>query len=230
MKKQYLKILTLCGLIMASGCTNDSAIVTKRQSVALRPTVPIESNEILIGNQIWMTKNLNVSRYRNGDIIPQVQNASQWAMINYGAWCYYQNNSANGPIYGKLYNLGAIKDPRGLAPQGWHIPNNDEWTTLFLTLGGFSGVNSGGQLKSTTLWDTPNTGANNSSSFTALPGGKREGNAGIFMDIGQQGNWWSSSSTFGGDGWYYRLYYNLSDIGGGTSYAQFGYAVRCVKD
>ncbi len=226
MKKEFLKFVLLAGFVFASGCSDD---INKAfpSSTASRPTVPVLSNEVTIGDQIWMAKNLNVSKYRNGDIIPQVQNASQWSNINYGAWCYYENNSANGPIYGKLYNLGAIKDPRGLAPLGWHIPNNDEWTTLFVTLGGFS---SGGKLKSTTSWDAPNTGANNSSFFTALPGGKRDGDAGAFIAIGQQGNWWSSSTTFGGDGWYYRLFNNSGDIGGGTSYSQFGYSVRCVKD
>lgn len=226
MKKEFLKIVLLSGFLMASGCT-DEATSVGAPSITSRPSVPVVSNEVRIGDQIWMAKNLNVSRYRNGDIIPQVQNASQWSTINYGAWCYYQNNTANGPIYGKLYNRAAVMDPRGLAPQGWHIPNNDEWTTLFVTLGGFS---SGGQLKATSLWEAPNTGATNSSFFTALPGGKRDGDAGTFLAIGQQGNWWSSSSTFGGDGSYYRLFYNMGDIGGGSSYAQFGYSVRCVKD
>ena len=226
MKKEFLKFVLLAGFVFASGCSNDVNKVVK-PSTSSRPSVPVINSEVAIGNQIWMAKNLNISRYRNGDVIPQVQNASQWSTINYGAWCYYENNSANGPIYGKLYNLAAIKDPRELAPIGWHIPNDDEWTTLFLTLGGFS---SGGQLKSTNWWEAPNTGATNSSFFAALPGGKRDGDAGAFLAIGQQGNWWSSSTTFAGDGRYYRLFYNLSDIGGGSSYAQFGYSVRCVKD
>ncbi|MBK8600885.1 MAG: fibrobacter succinogenes major paralogous domain-containing protein [Flavobacterium sp.] len=226
MKKEFLKFVLLAGFVFASGCSDDINKAVP-PSTASRPTVPVLSNEVTIGNQIWMAKNLNISRYRNGDVIPQVQNASQWSTINYGAWCYYENNSANGPIYGKLYNLAAIKDPRGLAPIGWHIPNDDEWTTLFLTLGGFS---SGGQLKSTNWWEAPNTGATNSSFFAALPGGKRDGDAGTFLTIGQQGNWWSRSLSSGGDGNYYRLFYNLSDIGGGSSYAQFGYSVRCVKD
>ena len=179
-----------------------------------------------------MTKNLNVSRYRNGDIIPQVQNAAQWAITNYGAWCYYQNNSANGPVYGKLYNLGAVMDPRGLAPQGWHVATNDDWVNAFLNLGGLSGANAaGGAMKATTLWDNPNTNATNSSGFTALPGGSREGNEGAFLGIGQEATWWTSTYVTGtGDAWNYKLFYNMSDVGGGASYAQFGYSVRCVKN
>ena len=80
-----------------------------------------------IGNQIHTTKNLNVTKYRNGDIIPQVTDPTQWANLTTGAWCYYNNDPANGAIYGKLYNWYAVNDPRGLAPQGWHVPSHTEF-------------------------------------------------------------------------------------------------------
>ena len=85
---------------------------------------------VIIGQQEWMKKNLDVCKYRNGDIIPQVQDPTLWANLTSGAWCYYQNNTANGTIYGKLYNYYAVVDPRGLAPQGWHVPSDAEWTQL----------------------------------------------------------------------------------------------------
>ena len=80
-----------------------------------------------IGNQIHTTKNLNVTKYRNGDIIPQVTDPTQWTNLTTGAWCYYNNDPANGAIYGKLYNWYAVNDPRGLAPQGWHVPSHTEF-------------------------------------------------------------------------------------------------------
>ncbi|MBL0014028.1 MAG: fibrobacter succinogenes major paralogous domain-containing protein [Flavobacterium sp.] len=144
MKKYYYIILLILFFGLLS-CSNEE---TKTQNqVAARPTVPIQNGEVQIGTQIWMTKNLNVSRYRNGDPIPQVANSAQWANLNTGAWCYYANSTANGPIYGKLYNWYAVNDSRGLAPEGWHIPSDAEWTTLVSFLG-FPDV-AGGKMKTT---------------------------------------------------------------------------------
>ena len=98
--------------------------------------------EVKIGEQIWMSKNLNVSIFRNGDPIPEVKSEDDWenAAINHQpAWCYYDNEPKNGTVYGKLYNWYAVSDPRGLAPDGWHIPTDEEWTDLHLALGGGGG-------------------------------------------------------------------------------------------
>ena len=92
-------------------------------------------NTIKIGNQTWATRNLNLETYRNGEVIPQVQDANAWANLRTGAWCYYENNTANGSSYGKLYNWYAVNDPRGLAPKGYHIPSDAEWTILSDNLG-----------------------------------------------------------------------------------------------
>src|SRR4030095_15485991 len=89
-----------------------------------------------ICDQDWMVKNLDVTTYRNGDIIPEVTDPTVWAALTTGAWCYYENNSTNGTTYGKLYNWYAVNDPRGLAPTGWHVPTDAEWTTLSTCLGG----------------------------------------------------------------------------------------------
>jgi len=105
-----------------------------------------------IGNQIWTTKNLDVATYRNGDAIPQVQDYTAWANLTTGAWCYYANNTANGTTYGKLYNWYAVNDPRGLAPKGYHIPTDKEWTMLTDYLGGESVANS--KMKSTSRWNS----------------------------------------------------------------------------
>ena len=182
---------------------------------------------VTIGGQVWMQKNLNVSKYRNGDDIPQVQDPTAWAALTTGAWCYYENNTANGTVYGILYNWYAVNDPRGLAPTGYHVPSDGEWTTLTNFLGGESVA--GGKMKATTLWNSPNTGATNSSCFTGLPGGLRT-NDGAFGTIGSLGSWWSSSQLDATIAWHRDLDYINSFVGRYDSGKQNGFSVRCVRD
>lgn len=112
---------------------------------------------ITIGTQVWMTKNLDVATFRNGDSIPQAKTNEEW--VNAGinkqpAWCYYDNDPANGAKYGKLYNWYAVNDPRGLAPVGYHIPSDAEWTKL----GDFLGSDAGTKMKSKSGWNSYTTG------------------------------------------------------------------------
>ena len=146
-------------------------------------------------SEVWMTKNLDVSTYRNGDTIPQVTDDKQWASLSTGAWCYYNNDSARGKIYGKLYNFYAVRDPRGLAPTGYHMPSDAEWTSLETSLETFLGLSHPGDaLKEagTKNWHSPNSGATNSSGFSGLPGGSRT-YLGNFEDIGTSGKWWRTN-------------------------------------
>ena len=94
--------------------------------------------------RMWMTKNLNADHYRNGDSIPEVRDSATWANLKTGAWCYYENNTVIGVKYGKLYNWYAVNDLRGLAPNGWHIPSDSEWTKLVNCMGGDSDCGGGG--------------------------------------------------------------------------------------
>ena len=137
-----------------------------------QPISPILPN-VIIGAQTWSAKNLDITTYRNGDTIPQVTDPEQWGALTTGAWCYYNNDSTNNAIYGKLYNWYAVIDSRGLAPLGWHVPSDKEWYTLIDYLGGVD--IAGGKMKSvSSLWISPNTGATNSSGFSALPGGSHD--------------------------------------------------------
>lgn len=185
---------------------------------------------ISLCSQVWSKYNLDVTTYRNGDSIPQVSDPVQWASLTTGAWCYYNNDPANNGIYGKLYNWYAVNDPRGLAPAGWHIPKESEWTNLTLyCLGG--DLIAGGKMKAVSpLWQSPNTGANNSSGFTGLPGGLRlEG--GLFEFAGTFGGWWTADEanpTVGA--WGRNLEHNSSNIISNYSNRRFGYSIRCVKD
>ena len=211
-------------LILA--CANDDAKNNSKTTAVSRPIVPITVSEVQIGTQIWMTKNLNVSRYRNGDIIPQVTNANQWRALTTGAWCYYENNTANGTVYGKLYNWYAVNDPRGLAPQGWHVPSITEWITLTTSLGGDS--MAGGELKATILWNSPNAGATNSSGFTGLPGGYFTGTS--FGYLGDFGFWWLATAYNAQSAYSYLLNSGFADSSATNNGKYFGCSVRCLKD
>ena len=190
---------------------------------------------VTICSQTWTKSNLNVSHYRNGDVIPQITDATQWLNSTTGAWCYYANTSSNGTIYGKLYNWYAVNDPRGLAPAGYHIPSNTEWDTLSNCLGGDSISASAMKETGNTHWTTSNTDATNSSGFTGLPGGALYqsdlGVAGIFQGIGSSAYFWSSTPFMTSVSAWYRKLQNFNGyFVKAYLYNQNGFSVRCIKD
>ena len=133
-------------------------------------------------------------------------------------------------MYGKLYNWYAVNDPRGLAPTGWHIPSDAEWTTLPAFLGG--NTIAGGAMKATTGWNAPNTGATNSSGFTGLPGGYRDEN-GEFSVIGYDGYWWTSTEDLSDPpsiAFSHLLLYDRTNANEFGLYKTYGISVRCVRD
>jgi uncharacterized protein (TIGR02145 family) len=178
-------------------CTNSASSQLICNTVELSPNCQdcIEGTEITIGTQTWSGCNLNVDTYQNGDIIPEVQDPVIWASLTTGAWCHYNNDPANEAIYGKLYNWYAVNDSRGLAPSGWHVPSDDEFTTLANYLGG--ATYAGGKMKEEGLchWNSPNTGATNESGFTGLPGGARIYNTGGFSYLNNLGFFWTSTEA-----------------------------------
>ncbi len=187
------------------------------------------THSVTICSQVWMLKNLDASKYRNDDVIPQVTDAIIWTNLTTGAWCYYENNATNGTIYGKLYNWFAVNDPRGLAPPGWHIPSQAEWITLQNCLGN----DPGGKAKETgtTHWKTPNTGATNSSGFTALPAGGRSNSDGAFFGISEGTTWWTSSELDATRAMAPFVSYNADWLATpGYNFKTTGYSVRCIKD
>lgn len=197
------------------------------------PLMDIDSNEydtVKIKSQFWMQQNLKTSHYRNGDPIPEITSVMLWSSVTSGAWCWYSNDSIKyAAIYGKLYNWYAVNDPRGLAPEGWHVPTDAEWSALSLSLG--DDLVAGGQLKEsgTSHWTTPNTGATNSSGFTGLPGGYRN-NLGSFSDIGMIGGWWSSTQSDTDDAWYRSLAYLDGSLYRLDPNKRVGISIRCLRD
>jgi uncharacterized protein (TIGR02145 family) len=198
---------------------------------------------VLIGTQCWMGANLRTTQYRDGTEIPNVTANNAWAQLSSGAWSYYENNSGNNTVHGKLYNWFAAVDPRGVCPLGWHVPTDAEWQQMEGALGmpaielndpGVRGEaqNVGGRLKSISLWNTPNAGATNESGFTGLPGGARDGfSDGTFYNLGDYGYWWSSSEHETPNyARYRRLSYFNAGVGRYGYYKRSGYCIRCVQD
>ena len=219
--------------INSGGFTVDQAIV--------RVNAP--SPTVTIGSQIWTNTNLDVTTYRNGDPIPEITGSVAWNDIYYsptgsfGAWCYYNNDPANGPIYGKLYNWWAITDTRGIGPEGFHVPTYNEVLTLRDFLGG--STLAGGRMKTTgtTIWNSPNTGATNSSGFSGLPGSGRStgggpGASSFFFTPGNFAYFWTSTDAGGGGnvGWSYSLIVNSAALTILDITKGFGYSVRLIKD
>ena len=196
----------------------------KLLSLLLLLSFTIKAQEIKIGTQTWSTKNLDVSTYRNGDDIPEVKDAKAWANLTTGAWCYYENRAANGTKYGKLYNWYAVNDPRGLAPSGYHIPTDAEWTILTDNLGDKAGT----KMKSSSSWKNNGNGTN-TSGFAGLSGGCRN-YFGNFYAIGANGYWGSSSELNAAHAWYRILYSGGGNVTRDANSKQDGFSVRCIRD
>ncbi|KAA2238851.1 hypothetical protein F0L74_21800 [Chitinophaga agrisoli] len=185
---------------------------------------------VIIGEQLWMQENLRTTHYRNGDAINKVLDGYWWEyyVTNHtGAYSSYNYDDANAPVYGLLYNHGTITDTRNVCPVGWHLPTNEDWQTLSNYLGGDQVA--GGKMKEagTTHWQAPNTGATNSSGFTALPAGNV--GYGGFYAMGQNCGFWSDyNQVFSYSvGLYYQSeWIAVSDNGPSI----LGLSIRCIKD
>ena len=185
-------------------------------------------NTITIGTQVWLVENLKTTKYRNGDPIPNVTGEWDWNQQTTGAYCDYNNTPSNSETYGRLYNWHAVNDSRNIAPEGWHVPADDEWSILISYMEGY-----GGKLKEagTSHWQAPNSGATNASGFTALPGGSRD-YVGQFDYLGKRGHWWSSTQP---DIQNVKTLLHLDYDSPAVGYYYYagvllGCSVRCVKD
>jgi uncharacterized protein (TIGR02145 family) len=184
---------------------------------------------VSIGTQVWMVENLKTTKYRDGTSIPYVTDDTAWGDLTTGAYCDYNLSPSNSDTYGRLYNWYAANDARNIAPTGWHVPTDAEWSTLITYLGGES--IAGGKLKEigTTHWASPNTGATNETGFTGLPGGVRV-EVGSFSNIGYIGYWWSCTEINSGYAWYRRMHYDPGSFVRNGDPKLIGGSIRCVKD
>ena len=197
-------------------------------------------NTVLIGTQCWMASNLRVTKYNNGTLIPLDNSGGStgdgstetWTARTSGALTVYAHSNGNLITYGYLYNWYAATDSREICPTGWHVPSDAEWTTLTTFLGGLT--LAGGKMKSTgtTYWTSPNTGADNLSGFSALPGGYRNLD-GSFNWIRGSTVFWSANEyyfNFKVNAWYRSLSYLNDDVNKYYSLKPFGASVRCLRD
>jgi len=192
-------------------------------------------HQVRIGTQVWTMENLKTTRYRDGTPITKDTSAATWgtftASADSGKYCWYGNDSAaNKNPYGALYNWHVVKptNQEYIAPAGWHVPTDMEWTTLSTNLGGDSVA--GGKLKEigTTHWLSPNTGATNSSGFSAVGGSCRH-RFGHFGGQGSEGYWWTATE-FESVARYCYLEYGSSFLSRNYDSRWYGFSVRLVRD
>ena len=187
------------------------------------------AHNVPIGTQNWAGCNATVSVYNNGNTIPYVDNQFVWNSLTTGAWCYYNDDPSTEATYGKLYNWYAVNDPRGLAPTGYHVATDAEWTILTDYLGGTNVA--GGKMKETGFchWNAPNTDATNTSLFTGLPGGLRNDN-GNYGNIGLYGYWWSSTEWDTYSARIRFLNFSIDNAAIGFDSKRSGLSVRFIED
>ncbi len=196
-------------------------------------SIPLKAQDVVkIGGQVWATKNLDISTFRNGDIIPEAKTKEEWEQASFSrkaVWSYYENDPANGEKYGKIYNWYAVNDKRGLAPEGWAIPFREDWTDLNTHLDGYEVA--GKKLKSRNTWEKVNgkNGAgNNRSGFDGLAGGYRF-HEGSFYDLGKSTGYWLASENYPVGAWYCYLTAGVDEVGRHFANRGAGFYVRLLK-
>jgi uncharacterized protein (TIGR02145 family) len=213
------------GLIVVeqlSGGCGSTAIVTDFDGNAY--------SVVTIGSQCWMGENLKVTHYRDGTPITEVSDSLSWKLLTTEAMCSYGNNSSNDAVYGKLYNWFAIADPRGICPEGWRVPHDNDYRILTEYLDPDDEF-AGGRMKEagTEHWEAPNEGANNSSGFTGLPGGMRF-REGMFDHINRRGTFWTVREDGDFEGYFLTLTYETAVAHRTHIYKQSGFSCRCIKE
>jgi uncharacterized protein (TIGR02145 family) len=210
----------------------------------------IDGNEyeiVKIGALWWMAENLKVTRYSNGDAIPSGLSADEWEKADYGAYTIYPHGLIQGlssdaevvAAYGKLYNWFTVDDSRGICPEGWQVPREEDWDQLLLDVGGWPGSfgfpgTGGDALKSTRTdpdshprWPWGNLGTNESG-WSALPGGRALFD-GQFSGLGTHANWLSATARDGLHSWSRFLYHAGGDVFVNYSFKQNGNSIRCIR-
>ena len=201
---------------------------------------------VKIGNQVWIVENLRTTKYNDGTPIPLVTDTTAWKALTTPGYCYYNNTTHADSIkkYGALYNWYAV-DTKKIAPKGWHVPTDAEWTILenYLIANGYNwdGTRMENKIAKSmatkTDWQThTNSGAigndlskNNRSGFSALPGGYRD-NHGVFLNFGNHGYWWSATEFGASDAFYRHLFFGSVLLLRFSHVKSCGFSVRLLRD
>jgi uncharacterized protein (TIGR02145 family) len=186
-------------------------------------------NTVKIGSQVWMAENLKVTHYRNGEEVLNISDGVIWDYLSTGAYCTYDHSPSNAALYGNLYNWHAVNDSRKLAPEGWHVPSDNDWRALNAYLGDET---AGGKIKEkdTMHWHYPNVGATDEYGFSALPAGLRSSSYVGFTNLELNTWWWTASLNTRGSPLAWGANYDQSSLTWKEWYPTFGFSVRCIKD
>lgn len=233
-KSTFISTILLSVAVCTTSFTFFKTNKTETSSIVKKEII----EEVKIGKQIWMSKNLEVTTFSNGETIEEAKDSKAWRKAGKEgrpAWCYYMFKEENGKVYGKIYNWFAVNDARGLAPKGWRVPSIADWETLVEALGGESVAAP--KMKSTYDW-SGNTNGDNSSGFNGLPGGHQIHADGIFTNLHADAYWWTSTESDDKMACYFdlshnnKIYYNSSTSKYKNSHAKklAGLYVRCVKN
>jgi len=253
----YKKIIFFIGILclFILNCDKDSVTDPDKKSTMTDQDGNVYQT-IKIGNQVWMAENLKVTHYRNGNIIPNVTTgysgySGYWSNLTTGAYCVYDNNENNAETYGYLYNWYAVNDSSNIAPEGWHVPTDEEWKELEMSLGmsqseaddtGYRGTDEGSKLAgnasfvwlvSFSLWSDGSLEKNpafGTSGFSALPGGYRDNDHGTFHDRGNSTLFWSSTEFSTYYAWGRLLLCSHSEVYRYRYNKHYGFSVRLIKD
>ena len=252
-EKEFLKMVPKGKSVATKKTATEKTkpVVTKASAKKVASETTIE--EVKIGNQIWMAKNLDVTHFRNGDPIPEAKTDKDWVKAGkkkQPAWCYYDNDSKNGKKYGVLYNWYAVNDSRGLSPIGYKIAEDSDWLILNKLLsknvdrdsfGETLGVQTGMKLRSKEGWskkDSRNEIGTDEYGFSALPGGWRNKD-GLFSSILTSFGCWvkidlesmyPARLDYIGYSRCLTIYNNQSGFHECTSSKSEGMSVRCMKE
>jgi uncharacterized protein (TIGR02145 family) len=246
-RKQFFQLLLIAGLLFAAATACDKSDDPDGDAASAGTVKDADGNKyntVKIGNQVWIVENLKTTKYNDGTEILNVTSATLWGNLTTGAYCNYDNLESNSATYGRLYNWYAVNTGM-LAPKGWHVPTDDDWTILknYLIANGYNYDGTKDENKITkslcakTNWalsseaGTPGAAPenNNSTGFKALPGGYRSDN-GTFIDIGFVGDWWSATELNASIAWYRIMAYNSSHVSRYLYSKELGFSVRCVRD
>jgi uncharacterized protein (TIGR02145 family) len=211
-------IVLLTGLLQ--GCKKESDIVSD-----------VDGNTystVKIGGELWMKESLRTMKLNDGTDIANVTSNGPWSGLTTPAWCDYDNAPANSAIYGKLYNWYSVNSGK-LCPTGWHVPTETEWADMITALG--ESAVAGGKMKETGTnhWASPNTSADNSSGFNALPGGYRN-YMGSFQELTYLSAFWTSTQSAAGYAFHRSMGFRHAEADGYALDVRSGLSVRCIKD
>jgi len=234
-----LRVMDTSGLTY----TTEKTLTVLPGSEEAVPVTDIDGNvyqTIRIGLQIWTAENLRVTHFRNGNPINNVTDGTEWNGLTTSAYCAYNNDETVVEVYGFLYNAYAVNDTQNIAPEGWHVPSDDEWKEMEIFLGmahdqadsiGWRGELEGARLKEegNAHWNPPNEEAYDDFGFTALPGGYRGPN-GVFYGMGDNTYLWTSTENINGQQWNRGLNKVFSTINRRFYNKKNGFSVRLIKD